>query len=187
MTLAELRLGAGRGARDALCIALGTGVGGGMVIGGRLHLGTAHAGELGHVCVDPEGARCGCGNRGCLDRMASADAIAAMGGRATVGAVIEAARGGDARALAGLREAAGVIAVGLGSAIALLWPERVIVGGGVAEAGELLLGPLRDALRERAAVVPADTYDLVRAALGPFAGAAGAALWAAEAQGDGAA
>ena len=72
LTLAELRLGAGRGASDLVCIALGTGVGGGVVIGGRVHLGLGHAGEIGHTTVDPDGPLCGCGNRGCLDRMASA-------------------------------------------------------------------------------------------------------------------
>ena len=72
LTLAELRLGAGRGTRDLVCVALGTGVGGGVVIGGRMHLGLGHAGEIGHTTVDPDGPLCGCGNRGCLDRMASA-------------------------------------------------------------------------------------------------------------------
>ena len=64
LTLAELRLGAGRGAADLVCIALGTGVGGGVVIGGRLHLGLGHAGEIGHTTVDQDGPLCGCGNRG---------------------------------------------------------------------------------------------------------------------------
>jgi glucokinase len=81
LTLAELRLGAGRGARDLVCVALGTGVGGGVVIGGRLHLGLGHAGEIGHTTVDPDGPLCGCGNRGCLDRMAGAETIARAAGR----------------------------------------------------------------------------------------------------------
>ena len=96
LTLAELRLGAGRGASDLVCVALGTGVGGGVVIGGRLHLGLGHAGEIGHTTVDPDGPLCGCGNRGCLDRMASAESIAAAAGQPTVQAAADAARAGDA-------------------------------------------------------------------------------------------
>jgi glucokinase len=98
LTLAELRLGAGRGARDLVCVALGTGVGGGVVIDGRLHLGLGHAGEIGHTTVDPDGPLCGCGNRGCLDRMASARSIADAAGRADVAEAAAAARAGDERA-----------------------------------------------------------------------------------------
>ena len=105
LTLAELRLGAGRGAADLVCIALGTGVGGGVVIGGRLHLGLGHAGEIGHTTVDPDGPLCGCGNRGCLDRMASAQSIAAAAGRADVAEAAAAARAGDRVALAAFARA----------------------------------------------------------------------------------
>lgn len=180
LTLAELRLGAGRGARDLVCVALGTGVGGGVVIGGRLHLGLAHAGEIGHQTVEPEGPPCGCGNRGCLDRMAGADAIAAYAGTATVADAIDAARGDDARARAAFERAAGYVGLALANAIVLLWPERVVVGGGVAEAGELLLAPLRAVVAERACVAPVERIEIVAGALGPAAGAVGAALWAVE-------
>jgi glucokinase len=84
LTLAELRMGAGRGAHTMVCVTLGTGVGGGVVIDGRLHLGVGHAGEIGHTIVEPDGPPCGCGNRGCLDRVAGAAEIAARAGRATV-------------------------------------------------------------------------------------------------------
>jgi len=180
LTLAELRLGAGRGARDLVCVALGTGVGGGVVIGGRLHLGLGHAGEIGHTTVDPDGPLCGCGNHGCLDRMASADSIAAAAGRASVQAAADAARAGDARAVAAFARAGEYIGRVLAGAIVLLWPERVVVGGGVADAGELLLGPLREEIRRRASVAPLDRIAVVAAELGPHAGAIGAALWAAE-------
>jgi glucokinase len=181
LTLAELRMGAGRGARTMVCVTLGTGVGGGVVIDGRLHLGTAHAGEIGHTIVEPDGPLCGCGNRGCLDRVAGAGAIAARAGRATVEDTITAARGGDARALAALEHAASAVAAALGGAAVLLWPDRIVIGGGVAEAGELLLAPLRRAVLARARVCPGDTLTIAGARLGPAAGAIGAALWRHEA------
>jgi len=184
LTLAELRLGAGRGASDLVCIALGTGVGGGVVIGGRLHLGLGHAGEIGHTTVEPDGPLCGCGNRGCLDRVAGADAIAALAGQPTVAAAADAARGGDETALSAFAQAGTYVGRALAGAVVLLWPERVVVGGGVAEAGELLLGPVRDELRRRACVAPVADIAVVAAELGPVAGAVGAALWAAESGGD---
>jgi glucokinase len=183
LTLGELRMGAGRGARDLVCIALGTGVGGGVVIRGELHLGLGHAGEIGHMTVVPDGPECGCGNRGCLDRVAGAESIAAAGGREDVLAVAAAARDGDERARRALEDAAEAVAIALGNAVVLLWPERVVVGGGVAAAGEALLGPLRLALARRAAVAPAARIPVVPAQLGTHAGAIGAALWSAEAPG----
>jgi glucokinase len=180
LTLAELRLGAGRGARDLVCVALGTGVGGGVVIDGRLHLGLGHAGEIGHTTVDPDGPLCGCGNRGCLDRMASARSIADAAGRADVAEAAAAARAGDERARAAFAQAGEYVGRVLAGAVVLLWPERIVVGGGVADAGELLLAPLRAELRRRACVAPVDAIAVVPAELGAYAGAVGAALWAAE-------
>jgi glucokinase len=179
LTLAELRLGAGRGAQDLVCIALGTGVGGGVVIGGLLHLGLGHAGEIGHTTVDPDGPPCGCGNRGCLDRMAGADAIAAAAGVATGAEAAAAARAGDPTARAAFERAGRYVGRVLAGAVVLLWPERVVVGGGVADAGELLLEPLRAELRRRACVAPVDRIGVVPAELGPHAGAVGAALFSA--------
>jgi glucokinase len=179
MTLAELRLGAGRGVRDLVCVALGTGVGGGVAIGGRLHLGLGHAGEIGHTTVVPDGPLCGCGNRGCLDRVAGAAAIAADAGRPSVADAVAAAEAGDARAREALARAGRHVGLALAGAVVLLWPERVVVGGGVAAAGELLLGPLREELRRRAQVAPVDAIAVVPAQLGAGAGAIGAALWGA--------
>jgi glucokinase len=180
LTLAELRMGAGRGAADLVCIALGTGVGGGVVIAGRMHLGLGHAGEIGHTTVDPDGPLCGCGNRGCLDRMASAESIAAAAGQPTVQAAAAAARAGDPAALAAFAVAGERVGRVLAGAIVLLWPERVVVGGGVAEAGDALFAPLREEIRRRACVAPIDRIAIVPAELGSYAGAVGAALWSAE-------
>jgi glucokinase len=181
LTLAELRMGAGRGVADLVCLAIGTGVGGGVAIGGSVHLGLGHAGEIGHTTVDPEGPSCGCGNRGCLDRMASADAIAADAGQPTARAAALAARAGEPASLAAFARAAERIGRVLAGAIVLLWPERVVVGGGVAEAGDALFAPLRAEIRRRACVAPVDRIAVVPAELGPHAGAVGAAFWAAEA------
>jgi glucokinase len=180
MTLAELRMGAGRGARDLVCVALGTGVGGGVVIDGRLHLGLGHAGEIGHVTVVADGPMCGCGNRGCLDRVAAAAAIASDAGTASVAEAVAAAGAGDARARAALARAGRHVGLALAAAVVLLWPERIVVGGGVARAGDLILDPLRAELRDRARVAPVDRIDVVPAELGAGAGAVGAALWARE-------
>ncbi len=179
LTLAEARMGAGRGFRDILCIALGTGIGGGIVINGQLYFGLGHAGEIGHTTVEPDGPLCGCGNRGCLDRVAGADAIASAAGRATVDEAVAAAETGDAIARAAIERAAIAIGRVLAGAVVLLWPERVVVGGGIAAAGEVLLGPMRQELRRRATVAPVEEIDLVPAELGPFAGAIGAAIFGA--------
>jgi len=181
LTLAELRLGAGRGARNLVCIALGTGVGGGIVIDGELYVGLAHAGEIGHQTVEPDGPPCGCGNRGCLDRVAGADVVAREAGRTTAAEVVEAAQAGDERALAALERATRAIGIAIANAIVLLWPERVVVGGGLAEAGDAVLERVRAEVRRRASVAPVDRIPLVKAELGAAAGAVGAALWGREA------
>ncbi len=198
--LAEHRFGAGRGARDMLLLTVGTGIGGGIVSGGRPFRG-AHgfAAEIGHVIVEPGGPRCGCGNLGCWEQVASGTAIARAGRLAVAerpGSLLARLAGGDPAAVDGslvtraAREgdevAAGILAeVGrrLGEGIAglvnVLDPELVVVGGGAVEAGDLLLEPARRAFaaaveaREHRPEVP-----IVPAALGPEAGAVGAAALA---------
>jgi glucokinase len=176
--LAEARLGAARGADDVLCVVCGTGIGGGLVIGGRLHLGVEdRAGEVGHHTVVEDGPQCGCGNRGCLETLAGARAIAAAAGQSSFDEVVTAARAGGEQAQAALRRAAGYIGTAIANLTIFLTPQRIVIGGGVAEAGELLFGPLREAVERRAGrVAPLRAIDIVTASLGSDAGAVGAAL-----------
>jgi len=129
--LAELRLGAGRGARAMVGLTLGTGVGGVLAIDGRVvqgHDGTA--GEVGHQTIDPDGPWCGCGNRGCLEAFARADQIALACGTATAEAAVDAARAGDPRALAGLAEIGRYLGIGVANMIVVISPDRIVIGGG---------------------------------------------------------
>ena len=180
--LAEARVGAARGSRDAICVVCGTGVGGGLVVGGKLHLGVAdRAGEIGHHTVILDGPRCECGNDGCLELVAGARAIARDAGRPSFDEVVAAARGGDARAVDALARAGNLIGTAVANLTIFLSPERVVIGGGVAEAGDLLLRPLRETVHRRAGnVAPLDRIEIVRATLGSYAGAIGAGLFGAE-------
>ncbi len=179
--LAELRLGAGRGASSLVGLTLGTGVGGVIAIDGRVHLGhDGTGGEVGHQTIDPDGPMCGCGNRGCLEAFTRADRIAAACGTETAEAAVAAAREGDARALAGLAEIGRYLGIGIASMIAVISPDTVVIGGGIAAAGELLLDPIRAELRERVRTTSLDGVSLVTAELGTWAGAIGAAVHGAE-------
>jgi glucokinase len=181
--LAEARVGAAQGSRVAICVVCGTGVGGGLVVGGRLHLGVSdRAGEIGHHTVILDGPHCECGNDGCLEMVAGARAIARDAGRSSFDEVVAAARAGDARAVEALARAGRLIGTAVANLTIFLAPERVVIGGGVAEAGDLLLGPLRETVHRRAGrVAPLDRIELVRATLGSHAGAIGAALFGADA------
>src|SRR5690606_13012616 len=153
----------------------------GIVIGGRLHLGAwGGAGEIGHQTVLPEGPRCGCGNRGCVEVLAQAGALARLAGRATVDDVFAGVRDGDPRCTAAVSTVADYLGIALANCVTVLGAERIVVGGGIAAAGELILGPLREAVRSRARLVPPEQISVVPAALGPMAGAVGAALAAAD-------
>jgi glucokinase len=181
-TLAEHRLGAGRGVESMLGITLGTGIGGGLILGGVLYMGhDGTAGEFGHLTILPDGPACNCGSRGCLEALARADAIVAACGQATVEMSVQAARDGDRRAQQGLTEVGQYLGIGVGIVLALLSVDRVVVGGGVAAAGELLLGPLRAELRRRVFITDLDAVDVVGAELGIWAGAIGAAVHGASA------
>ena len=180
--LAELRLGAGRGARSMVGITLGTGIGGVVVIDGRViqgHDGTA--GEIGHQTIDPDGPLCGCGNRGCLEAHTRADRIAAACGTATAEAAVAGARAGDARAIAGLAEIGRLLGIGIANVITILTPDRVVIGGGIAAASDVLFPSIRSELERRVLVTALDKVELVAAELGTWAGAIGAAVHGAEA------
>jgi glucokinase len=176
--LAEARIGAARGVGDVLCIVCGTGIGGGLVINGRLHLGIEdRAGEVGHHTVLMDGPPCGCGNRGCLETVAGARAIASSAGQASFDDVVKAARGGDQRSGEALRRAAAFIGTAVANLTIFLTPRRIVVGGGVAAAGALLLDPLRAEVERRAGrVAPLHAIEIVPATLGADAGAVGAAF-----------
>lgn len=179
--LAESRLGAGRGAANVMCIVCGTGIGGGLVLGGNLHLGPAErAGEFGHQTVVEGGPECECGNRGCLELYAGARAIARAAAAPTFDDALAAAREGEPEAVHALGRAGELIGLAIANVLIFLGPDRVVVGGGVAAAGELLLGPMRASIADHARVAPLDRIQIVEAELGPLAGAIGAALWGAE-------
>jgi glucokinase len=197
----EHRFGAGRGYRHMLLVTVGTGIGGGIVAGGRLFRG-AHgfAAEIGHIIVEPDGPPCGCGNRGCWEKVASGDAIGRLGREAaarpnsviaalaggdpakvTGRIVTDAARQGDRAAVGILAEVGGRLGEGIAGLVNVLDPEVVVVGGGAIDAGDLLLDPARRAYahavegRDHRPEVP-----IVAAELGNDAGAVGAAALALE-------
>ncbi|HKV30257.1 MAG TPA: ROK family protein [Candidatus Dormibacteraeota bacterium] len=179
--LAELRVGAGRGARSVLGITLGTGVGGGLVIDGEVYFGhDGTAGEIGHQTILPDGPLCGCGNYGCLEALCRASAIAAACGCEGVEQAAARARSGDERARAGLAQVGRYLGIGIGNAVVLFTPDVVVIGGGTAQAGDLLLGPIHAELKKRIHVTNIDEVRVVFTELGPWAGAMGAALHGAD-------
>jgi len=182
--LAELRLGAGRGASSMIGLTLGTGVGGVIAIDGRVHQGhDGTGGELGHQTIEPDGPPCGCGNRGCLEAFARADRIAAACGTGTAEAAMEAARAGDPRAVAGLALVGRYLGIGIANMITVINPDVVVIGGGISAAADLLLGPIREELRHRVYTTSLDQVEIVAAELGTWAGAIGAAIHGAESAG----
>ncbi|MFJ9620993.1 ROK family protein [Streptomyces sp. NPDC101181] len=181
--LAEGRIGAGRGTDRFLFVPLGTGIAGAIGIGGAIEAGAhGYAGEIGHIVVRPDGPDCGCGQRGCLETLASAAAVtrawAAASGdpEADAADCAKAVESGDPAAIAVWADAVDALAAGLVTALTLLDPRRIIIGGGLAEAGETLFTPLRAAVEER--VTFQKQPHIVPAALGDTAGCLGAGLLA---------
>ncbi|MYT32690.1 ROK family protein [Streptomyces sp. MspMP-M5] len=181
--LAEGRIGAGKDADRFLFVPLGTGIAGAIGIGGRIEAG-AHgsAGEIGHIVVRPGGPACGCGRRGCLEAVASAAAVgrdwAAACGDPRAGAAdcAKAVASGDPRAREVWQGAVDALADGLVTGLTLLDPRTLIIGGGLAEAGDTLFAPLRAAVAAR--VTFQQLPSIVPAALGDAAGCLGAGLLA---------
>jgi len=192
--LGEWTWGAGRGVDDLLVVTLGTGLGSGLIVEGRLvHGASGHAGELGHVCVEPGGRPCNCGLRGCLETWVSASGLLATAREAGLDlspwcgageapsprALFRAAESGDPLAAEVFRRSGEMLARGLALAAHLLSPGRVVVCGGVARAGDWLLGPARAALPDLLLEPFRDTFQLVPGALdADEAGVLGAAAWA---------
>ncbi|MFG3545429.1 ROK family protein [Streptomyces clavifer] len=181
--LAEGRIGAGKGADRFLFVPLGTGIAGAIGIAGGIEAGAhGYAGEIGHVVVRPDGPDCGCGQRGCLETLASASAVsrawAAASGDPGADAAdcAKAVESGDPAALRVWADAVDALAAGLVTALTLLDPRTLIIGGGLAEAGETLFTPLRAAVEER--VTFQKLPHIVPAALGDTAGCLGAGLLA---------
>ncbi|MBP2406471.1 N-acetylmannosamine kinase [Streptomyces netropsis] len=190
MTAAEHWQGAARGRANALCMVVSTGVGGGLVLGGRLHTGpTGNAGHIGHISVDFDGDPCPCGARGCVERIASGPNIARRAldagwrpgpdGDRSAAAVAAAAGAGDPVALASFARAAQALAAGIAATATLVEIEVAVIGGGVAGAGEVLFAPLRERLRDYATLSFASSVEVLPARLGSDAGLVGAAAAAA--------
>ena len=200
MTNGEWRFGAGRGVDTLAVFAIGTGIGGGLVINGQLHLGIGGTGgELGHTTIDFNGPRCGCGNYGCLEAFASGPAISAMGMKAvtqglttrigdlcaydlnciTPQLIAQAARQGDEIARDIYERAGFYLGIAAANICVALGPRRIVIAGGVAQAGDLLLNPIRRTLRERVTAMPVEQIEIVLSELGDHAGVIGVAHWAA--------
>ena len=193
-TLGELTFGHGRTARTMAFFALGTGIGGGIAIDGKLRLGPlGAAGELGHMTILPDGPRCGCGNRGCLETLASGPALAAEGVRllgtglapklyeltggdaakVTTKTMAEAACAGDARVEEAIVRAGEYLGIAAVNTIVCLHPDLIVLGGGVAGIGELLFESVRRTIRERLGMIPAEGVEVKPSLLGERAGVIG--------------
>jgi glucokinase len=196
--VAELRRGSAVGARTAALLTLGTGIGGAIVVDGRVvHGAHGGAGEWGHMVIDVDGPLCTCGNRGCLEMLVSGSAL----GRAAMRAAVELPDSGFGRALTAGRDITGMLAtelahdgdavardvvegvghhlgVGISNVVNVLNPEVVVVGGGVIAAGELLLAPARKVVAERALAPSRDQVRIVPTRFGDASGMLGAALLA---------
>ncbi|MFI8962487.1 ROK family protein [Streptomyces sp. NPDC053493] len=190
MTAAEHWQGAARGHDNALCLVVSTGVGGGLVLDGRVHPGpTGNAGHIGHISVDLDGEPCACGGRGCVERIASGPHIARRAlengwrpgpdGDTSAAAVAAAARAGDPVAVASFERAAQALAAGIAATATLVEIDIAVVGGGVAGAGEVLFAPLRRSLRSYATLSFVQGLEVVPARTGTDAGLLGAAAAAA--------
>ncbi|MDX3308605.1 ROK family protein [Streptomyces sp. NPDC054884] len=194
ITAAEHWQGAARGHDNALCMVVSTGVGGGLVLGGRLHPGpTGNAGHIGHISVELDGDACPCGARGCVERIASGPNIARRAlengwrpgpdGDVSAASVAAAARAGDPVAVASFERAAQALAAGIAATATLVEIDIAVIGGGVGKAGEVLFAPLRRALRDYATLSFVRSLTVTPARMGTDAGLVGAAAAALAAAG----
>jgi glucokinase len=197
-TLGEFHFGAGKHVENMVMMAIGTGIGGGVVVKGELLIGLQEsAGEIGHMTIFPNGPLCNCGNHGCLEALASGPAIAARGADAllrgqsaklkeriktidqlTARIIAEVAHDGDEAATRILEEAGEAVGIAIADLAAILNPELFIIGGGVAQAGKPLYAGIESALAKRLKIFPANAVSIVPASLGVRAGLIGAATYA---------
>lgn len=195
-TLAELRYGAGRDVENLVMFTLGTGVGGGVALDNEVRRGPRQImGEVGHIIVEPEGRRCGCGNHGCLEAMVGRDGmvnqavrllehgipsvLAERGGerheKLSPRVIAEAAHEGDELALEVMNTSGHYLGIALCSCIVLADPDLILLGGGIAAAGDVLFEPIRRTVRHRSMISGFDVKKIVPAELGNEAGTYGAA------------
>lgn len=188
--------GAAQGVRNSIHVTLGTGVGGGIIIDGRLVRGIdGTAGEIGHIAVEPEGYPCGCGSRGCVEQYSSASAIVRMAKEQlprfpesvlrsnlelTPLDVFEAGMAGDSLSIEVFRQAGTYLGIALGGLVNVLNPEVIVIGGGVSAGWDLFIEPLHAEILRRAFPHPGERVKLVRSELGDDAGILGAAFLASE-------
>ena len=191
--LGEMFFGSGQGSKDLLYVTVGTGIGGGMILGGQLYHGVSEgASDIGHLVLVEDGPLCGCGKRGCLETLASGPAIARLAvkllgdsansplkslptDQITAQTVVEAARAGDSLALQCLETAGKWLGIALAYYIDINNPDRIIIGGGVGLAGELLSGPARRIAQERSLPTNAQAVQILQAGLVADSGVIGAA------------
>ncbi|TAN62507.1 ROK family protein [bacterium] len=182
MTLAEARIGAARGKRNVVGLTLGTGVGGGIVVDGNLYRGSSlAAGEIGHIPLNERGPKCNCGGKACLERYIGnryllENARKAFGPAITLEALSRLASRGNRKAIAVWKEMAGHLGVALSGVINFFNPDTVVIGGGVANAGRIIIDQVRRVVKERAMPTQARTVKIVRARLGSDAGMIGAGI-----------
>lgn len=200
MALGEHWRGVSRGVDNVLFVKIGTGIGSGIIVGERLHRGTQGcAGDFGHICVDPDGPICSCGNRGCLEVMAAAPAIVRHAercareeesqllldilrerGELTALDIGEAARRGDYCALTVIRRSGRLIGQTLAAAVNILNPSMIVIGGGVSHIGHALLAEIRSAVYQRSLPLATRNLPVVLSELDQIAGVTGASVLAAE-------
>jgi glucokinase len=196
----EFKIGAGRGSRDLFYITIGEGIGGAIILDGKLWTGASGlAGEVGHITIDTEGAECECGNTGCLETVASAPNIVrranerlyrdstsslsrlAMNKNFTADDLAREAKEGDDFSLMMIERTGKYIGTGVASVINLLNIERIVLGGGVMQAGELILNPIIQEAKRRAFQPCFEATQILLAALGEDAATIGAAMLARDA------
>lgn len=192
--MGEYKFGAGKGYKNILCIAIGTGIGGGIILDGKLMRGpTFSMGEIGHITLKKDGPKCGCGNYGCMEALGSSTAIIREAKNAIENneseilkelykenneintyLVAQAAEKGDKKAFEIITQAAEWVGIGLSGVVNLINPEIIIIGGGVSLAGEIIFNPIKNEIKKRSLKIPGEFVKVVPANLGDFAGMIGA-------------